>query len=291
MTSIDTALRDAAAMLSAAGIENPRLEARLLAAHVLDFSPAQVFARADQDMENACRAAFDAVVARRCAGEPIAHITGSREFWSLDFQVSAATLVPRPDTETVVELAMDLHRMRTHPSTILDLGTGSGCILLALLTCFPEAMGTGVDVSAEACAVARENACKLGLENRTDIVNASWADSIASGFDLIVSNPPYIPSADIAGLAHDVRDHEPLAALDGGADGLDAYRALLPLCAVSLSYTGVLVVEIGIGQEADVTQLAIAAGLSPGPSRRDLAGVERALSFYKKGVGITGGTG
>ena len=291
MTSIETALRDAAAMLSAAGIENPRLEARLLAAHVLDFSPAQVFARADQDMDDACRDTFDAVVARRCAGEPIAHITGSREFWSLDFQVSAATLVPRPDTETVVELVMDLYKVRAHPRTILDFGTGSGCILLTLLTCFPDAAGTGIDVSADACAVARENARRLGLENRTDIGNASWADGVASGFDLIISNPPYIPSADIAGLAPDVRDHEPLAALDGGADGLDAYRALLPLCAVSLSDTGVLVVEIGIGQEADVTQLAIAAGLSPGPSRRDLAGVERALSFYKKGVGITGGTG
>jgi len=291
MTSIESALRDAVAALSAAGIDNARLEARLLAAHVLDLSSAQVFARADRNMEKDRRATFDAAVARRCMGEPLAHITGSREFWSLEFHVSAATLIPRPDTEAVVDLAVDLHKARPHPRTVLDLGTGSGCILLALLTCFPEATGTGIEMSADACAVARENVRTLGLEKRADIVHASWADRMASGFDLIVSNPPYIPSADIAGLARDVRDHEPLSALDGGADGLAAYRTLLPLCAAALKDTGIIVVEVGIGQGADVAHVAAAAGLFAGPSRRDLGGIERALSFYKKGVGIAGGTG
>jgi len=291
MTSIDTAMRDAVAALIAAGIDNPRLEARLLAANVLGLTPAQVFARADQNIDDDGRSAFDAAVALRCAGAPLAHITGSREFWSLDFHVSAATLIPRPDTETLVDLAIDLHKSRPHPDSVLDLGTGSGCLLLALLTCFPEAKGTGIDVSLDACRIARQNAHGLGLEKRAEIVNASWSSGIASSYDLIVSNPPYIPSADIAGLDREVREYEPLMALDGGADGLDAYRALLPLCASALKKSGVLIVEIGIGQSADVSHVAEIAGLSPGPSRRDLGGIERALSFYKKSVGIAGGTG
>lgn len=291
MTTVAALLGDAEVALADAGVDNARAEARLLLAHVLAFTTAQVFSRSDLEIDNEKQAAYSGVVARRCEGAPLAHITGMREFWSLGFQVTPATLIPRPDTETLVELALDVFKDRAQPKSVLDLGTGSGCILLTLLTCFPAATGTGIDISADACNVARANARALGLEERTVIDEASWTDGIAGTYDLIVSNPPYIPSSDIAGLSRDVREYEPLRALDGGADGLDAYRALFSVVEQVMTSDTVLIVEIGIGQAVDVKAIGEQAGLGVGATRHDLAGIERALSFYKKGVGIAGVTG
>lgn len=291
MTTIGAALDEAVKTLKRSGIDNARTEARLLLAHTLGLSSAQVFNRVDEDVDDTGLQAFHTGVKQRATGTPLAHITGKREFWSLDLQVSPATLIPRPDTETVIELALEIYKKRPHPKKILDLGTGSGCILMGLLSCFPEAVGCGIDISGEACRIARRNAQALGLDPRCVIIEASWASGIDEKHDLIVSNPPYIPSADIGRLERDVRDHEPLSALDGGADGLDAYRELLPLADKSLAGDGVLIVEVGIGQAADVLGLATHTGLFPGPAKRDLAGIERAISFCKKGVGIPGATG
>lgn len=291
MTTVGEALTEGAAALSEAGIENPRNEARLLLGSVLALTPAQVFARTDARVGTDELKAYYERLSGRCRGKPLAHITGMREFWSLAFAVSPATLIPRPDTETLIELAEEIYAGRPSPSSVLDLGTGSGCILLALLSCFADATGVGVDVSAEACRIAQENAESLGLQGRVEIREASWTDGIDERFDLIVSNPPYIPSADIAKLDRDVRDHEPLAALDGGQDGLDAYRSLMPLAATALADDGVVIVEAGIGQADDIARIAARAGLDETGRRCDIAGTQRAISFCKKGVGITGATG
>ncbi len=291
MTSVGAALTEGTAALAKAGVETPRAEARLLLGHTMALTPAQVFARTEDNVGSDQLAAYYACLGERCQGKPLAHITGRREFWSLDLAVSPETLIPRPDTETVIDLARDVFRSRAAPMSILDLGTGSGCILLALLTEFEDATGIGMDSSPDACRVAAANAESLGLATRTEIVEASWSDGLNGAFDLIVSNPPYIPSADIASLDAGVRDHEPVAALDGGADGLDAYRSLIPAAVTALSANGVLIVEIGAGQSAAVSEIAMALDLSKGPWRADLGGIERAVSFYKKGVGIPGTTG
>ncbi|WP_376707868.1 peptide chain release factor N(5)-glutamine methyltransferase [Bradyrhizobium semiaridum] len=224
----------------------------------------------------------DEAIRRRLAGEPVARIFGFKEFWGLPLQLSAATLVPRPDTETVVERALELIRADGSSDRrlrIADLGTGSGAILLALLSELRNAHGFGTDISVQALQTATQNAKQLGLAERATFTIANYAGGLAGPFDLIVSNPPYIRSADIAGLAVEVRDHDPRAALDGGTDGLDAYRTLISQSACLLVPHGVLVVEIGQGQESDVEALMTAAGLSPtGPPKADLGGIPRAVS-------------
>ena len=209
-----------------------------------------------------------------------------REFWGLPLALSAATLVPRPDTETLVELALEMLRgcpAPLHPLRIADLGTGSGAILLALLSELPDAIGLGTDISVAALATARSNAVQLGVADRADFIACDYAAALSGPFDLVVSNPPYIRSADIAGLATEVRNFDPLAALDGGPDGLDAYRALIPQAARLLAPQGVLAVEVGQGQHGDVRALMTAAGLAPeGPAKADLAGIRRAVAGRKK---------
>src|SRR3954471_9068312 len=215
---------------------------------------------------------------RRCGGEPVARILGCKEFWGLPLQLSAATLVPRPDTETIVELALEMPRAVTrsdHRFRIADIGTGSGAILLALLSELPDGYGVGTDISEAALRTARTNAANLGLADRAGFVACCYAAALSDGFDLIASNPPYIRSAEIAGLATEVRDHDPLDALDGGADGLDAYRAIIPQAVGLLAERGALVVEVGHTQSEDVRQLMSAAGLTIDvPAKIDLAGIE-----------------
>ncbi len=222
---------------------------------------------------------------RRLAGEPIARILGQREFWGLPLKLSAATLVPRPDTETVVELALEMLRAGPHATRrprIADIGTGSGAILLALLSELPEAHGVGTDISTIALQTAHNNASDLGLGSRACFVACDYAAALSGPFDLIVSNPPYIRSADIGGLAREVRDHDPLAALDGGVDGLDAYRALIRQAAQLLEPNGALVVEVGQGQSSDVQGLMTGAGLiRERPAKPDLAGIGRAVAARK----------
>jgi len=282
MTTLDDALRDATLVLTQAGLEQPRAEARALLAHLLNLTSAQILIGGDSPIEASALARFQESVSQRCSGMPLAYITGSREFWSLPLQVSSATLIPRPDTETLVELVLEHFRNCAPPRSVVDLGTGSGCLLMALLTEFPDARGLGIDISADALRVAQANAAMLGLDARCDWRAGSWTEVLSDTHDLIVANPPYIPSDDIASLQIDVRDFEPIGALDGGADGLDAYRSLLPAAKKALAEDGVLAVEIGIEQGGDVTAIALACGLVPGPVRCDLSGIERSLSFYRK---------
>ncbi len=212
MTSVDQALLEAKAKLEAAGIDKARAEARVLLAHTLGLSAAQILMRGDDDLEAGSLRSFLNNVVRRADGMPLAYITGTREFWSLPLKVTPATLIPRPDSESLIELAVTLFKGRTVPETILDLGTGSGCLLLALLTEFKESKGVGVDISTEACHVAKANAATLELDDRSDWVTGSWSDLSLGRYDLIVSNPPYIRAGDIAAL-DDVRDWA--CALDG----------------------------------------------------------------------------
>ncbi len=291
MTLIRDALEAATHTLGQAGIDGARAEARLLAAFVTGLTPAQIFSRDDASFSEADAARFDAVIRRRAGGEPAAYITGVREFWSLPFKVTPATLIPRPDTESVIELAAQLFAARTPPYDILDIGTGSGCLVLTLLHIYPEAQGVGTDISALGLSVAAENAATLGLAHRVHMISGAWLAQQRGPFDLVVSNPPYIPSSDIDGLEATVRGFEPLSALDGGADGLDAYRHVLAEAADVLRDDGWIVLEVGIGQAAFVSEIARDCGLSAGPRHHDIAGIERALAFHKKSVGIPGGSG
>lgn len=213
---------------------------------------------------------------RRTAREPLALILGHREFWSLDFRVSRDTLIPRPESETLIEAAVAAFADRPTPATMLDLGTGTGCLLLACLSDFPAAFGIGVDRAAAAVALAARNAVELGMAQRAAFVCADWASPLQTRFDLILSNPPYIATSDLSGLMPEVRHYEPRAALDGGPDGLAAFRCLLPQLPRLLNPEGVAVLELGAGQARTVCELACGTGLA-GELRHDLSGTARAI--------------
>ncbi|MES1149457.1 MAG: peptide chain release factor N(5)-glutamine methyltransferase, partial [Bradyrhizobium guangdongense] len=268
-----------------AGIESPELDARLLAGAALGLDLTGLIAQAARALTAAEALRLGQYAQRRLAGEPVARILGTKEFWGLPFQLSDATLVPRPDTETVVELALEIIRERpglSHAPRIADLGTGSGAILLALLHDIPGAFGVGTDISLTALRTAKVNATALGLAGRSAFVACSYAAALAGPFDLIVSNPPYVRSADIAELSREVRDHDPHRALDGGADGLDAYRALIPQAAQLLAPDGALIVEAGQGQARKIETLMTAAALVVDrPPKADLAGISRAVAARK----------
>jgi release factor glutamine methyltransferase len=268
----------AATRLTIAGLETPQREARLLLAHVLDMPAAELALTGDRIVTAAQSAAFADFIARREGHEPFAYITGRRDFWSLELEVSPATLIPRPDTETLVETALKLVGHASAPVRILDLGTGTGAILLALLTELPRAEGFGVDVSDAALEIARRNALRAGLGDRVRFGISSWWSHVHGAFDLIVSNPPYIPSADIANLDADVRDFEPRLALDGGPDGLGAYRAILSTAAARLAENGAVLFEVGAGQAGDVAAMMRTSGLPFTAIRRDLGGHERVVA-------------
>ena len=280
------ALCAGAAALRGAGIENPRLEARLLLAHALGVTPEIVLRDRHLPMEVG---PFDALVSRRAVREPLALILGRREFWSLEFAVSRATLVPRADSETLIEACVAAFADRGRVARILDLGTGTGCLLLAALTEFPQAFGVGVDCVAAAVVLAAANAQTLGLAGRAGFVCADWAAPIGGDFDIVLSNPPYIRTDELAGLMPEVARHEPATALDGGVDGLAMYRLLAGVLPRLLAPEGIAVIELGAGQAAAVGGLAAAAGLS-WSTRDDLAGTARALVArrerkYKKPFG------
>ena len=262
----------AAVRLAAVGVEDPRREARLLLALALDTDLAGVLRAAP--LNPAQQARFEALVARRAAREPFARIAGHREFWGMDFALSPATLVPRPDSETLIEAALAAKPDPASVHRVLDLGTGTGCLLAAALAEYPDAIGLGVDASAEAAATARGNLARFG--SRAAVIVGDWGVGLAGGFDLILSNPPYIPAAEIAALAPEVARHDPHAALAGGADGLDAYRAIIADLPRLLAADGVAVLELGAGQGEAVSTLARAAGLAVCTLRPDLAGIPRA---------------
>jgi release factor glutamine methyltransferase len=283
--NVETARRALAARLKSASIDSAEFDARMLLGAVLKLDLTGMITAATRTLTGNEAAELEAFAHRRVGGEPVARILGQKEFWGLPLKLSAATLVPRPDTETVVELALQILRADdalAKPLRIADLGTGTGAILLALLSELPAAIGFGTDISTEALETAYANALALGLGERATFIACDYASGLSGHFDLIVSNPPYIPSADIAGLAVEVREHDPLAALDGGGDGLDAYRALIPQAADLLAPGAALVVESGIGQSGAIEALMAAAGLVPaGPPRADLAGILRAVAGCK----------
>lgn len=266
-----------------AGLDSPDLDARLLVGEATGLDLTGLVRQGERvaTPEEAERLARFAV--RRLAGEPVARILGQREFWGVPLRLGADTLVPRPDTETVVEVALEFLRAeaRPHPR-ILDIGTGSGAILLALLSECRDATGIATDISLGTLRIARTNAAALGLSDRAHFVACDYASALSGSFDLIVSNPPYIPAGDIAALDTEVRDHDPRRALDGGADGLDAYRRIAPESVRLLRAGGALVVEIGQGQDDDVAALMRAAGLTVSePPRVDLGGILRVVSGRK----------
>lgn len=283
--SIESARRALSARLQAAGFEQPALDARLLVGAALGLDLTGLIAQAARHLTSEEAVRLEGYAQRRLAHEPVARILGMREFWGLPFRLSEATLVPRPDTETVVELALEIFRERTIAGgrpRIADIGTGSGAILLALLHEIPEAVGVGTDLSLTALGTAKGNAALLGLADRAAFVACSYAAALSGPFDLIVSNPPYIPAGEIPKLGIEVREHDPHLALDGGNDGYDAYRALIPQAAELLAPGGALIVEAGQGQAADIETLMAAAALSMDrPPKADLGGIPRAVSARK----------
>lgn len=346
MPTIRDALHHGAARLQTAGIDNPRLEARLLLAHALGKDVAALLRDQGSATDEAC---YDALLSRRVAREPFALIVGHREFWSLDFAVSPATLIPRPDSETLIEAALIImpgldpgirtstgttrdagirsgHNdegkavtsiasrtragQRPHPNAgrdmpgddagtggarpsphlasrsasprrVLDLGTGTGCLLLAALSEYPVAFGVGVDRSPAAAHLAARNAAMLGMANRAAFMCGDWTAALGGTFDLILCNPPYIATDELTSLIPDVARYEPAAALDGGADGYAAYRSIIPDLPRLLAPQGIAVLEVGQGQAPTVASLAQQAGFTS-VVQRDLSGIERALVLRQR---------
>jgi release factor glutamine methyltransferase len=274
--TIAEALRDGAQLLAAAGIDNPRLESRLLLADAVGRSAEDLI----RDLTaTAAPSNFEHLIARRAAREPLGYILGWREFWSLRFRVSPATLIPRPDSETVVEAALSLCPDVRATPRVLDLGTGTGCLLLAFLHERPLAFGVGVDRSEAAVRLARRNACDLGIAARSVFLCGDWADAIGGRFDLVLSNPPYVATPDLAALMPDVGLYEPRTALDGGACGLTAYRAIIGALPSLLTPSGAAVLELGAAQFDAVRRIARAAGFEVQP-RSDLSGTPRAMILH-----------
>jgi release factor glutamine methyltransferase len=290
--TIREAVEEAAKRLGAAGVEEPRTDARLLLAHLRSVDRATLLADAREPLGHDELASFRQLVDRRVAREPVAQIIGRKEFWSLDFQITADVLCPRPDSECVVEAALKEvrwlasrlggNRQRGWEGRILDLGTGSGCLLLALLSELPAASGIGVDISMQALSVARSNGERLGLETQASWLCGDWGASIEGRFDLIVSNPPYVTLDAAAELAPEVREFEPGTALFAGKDGLDAYRALRHDLNRLLAPEGAVLLELGEGQAAEVEALFLASGFRSVRRQQDLAGIDRCLILKRE---------
>jgi release factor glutamine methyltransferase len=280
--TVANARRTLTARLAAAHIESAELDARLLMGAILGLDLTALIVSAARPLTASEAERLNDFARRRLCGEPVARILGTREFWGLSLKLSDATLVPRPDTETVVERALEIARGFAPAIRIVDIGTGSGAILLALLSELPDALGVGTDVSFAALVTASSNARDLGLGKRAAFVACDYAAALSGPFELVVSNPPYIRSSDIPNLAPDVRNHDPVGALDGGRDGFDAYRALIPQAAQLLKPAGALVVEAGLGQSQEIEGLMTEAGLKvTGPPKADLGGVLRAVAGRK----------
>lgn len=255
--SAEAILRSATARLTEAGVETPARDARLLLRWVLKTDGAGLAAYLTEPLSTDAQHRFDTAVKRRAQREPLSHITGSREFWGRSFTVNRNVLDPRPETESLIAEA--LHRGPY--GKVLDLGTGSGCILLTLLSEWPDATGTGTDLSPEALEVARANRLNLGLEDRCNLIRSDWYADVTGVFDLVVSNPPYIAADEMAGLSPEVLNHEPHLALTPGGDGLSAYEAIAARAARHLSPNGSLMVEIGPTQSYEVSAVLANAGL------------------------------
>lgn len=280
--AIGELLYEVQTQLAEAGIENPRLDARVLLGNIVDGGEATVFGYPEREVPAVQVRKIRALAARRAAREPMSQVLGEKEFWSLGFEVTGDTLTPRPDTETLIEAMLAwAGRRNGRPLRILDLGTGSGCILLTLLHAIPDAQGLGVDCSAAALGVARRNADRLGLSGRARFQQGNWTDGIDERFDLVVANPPYIPTGDIGGLDPEVARFEPLVALDGGLDGLVAYRRIAQSVGDVLAPDGAVFLEVGAGQAPEVARLLGDAGLADVSVRADLSGLDRCVCGFQ----------
>jgi release factor glutamine methyltransferase len=275
--TIGAAIDDAAAALAAAGLDEPRRHARRLLAATLDLSDAAVFAHPERPLSIVERARVCEALHRMAAREPLSRIVGRREFWGLEMLLSVDTLDPRPESETVVEAVLAQLPQRKCPYRFLDLGTGTGCLLIALLSEYERASGIGIDIAPGAARTALRNAGRMGVGTRALFMVGNWAQAVTGPFDAIVANPPYIATASLAALPPEVRDYDPRCALDGGSDGLAAYRAIAAELGRLLHPGGVFAAEIGQGQAGDVTAVLAKAGLSVIGVAGDLAGIERCV--------------
>lgn len=277
-------LKAAKQRLAAAGTGDPGLDSRLIVEHFSGTTRTQAISGPGQIVDSAALAAIDAALRRRVAGEPVHRILGYREFYGLRLSLSAETLEPRPDTETLVDAILPFARAtaeRLGECRILDLGTGTGAIALALLGAVPVATATGVDISLDALATATRNALDLGLGGRFKALQSNWFEKVSGRYHVIASNPPYIPSREIGNLQDEVRDFDPRKALDGGADGLDPYRVIAAEAASFLEAQGKVAVEIGHTQKIEVTGIFAAAGYTLAGAHRDLGGNDRVLVFER----------
>jgi release factor glutamine methyltransferase len=277
MLNVQEALNQSNDLLSKAGIETARLDARLLIEHALGLSPHESTLKSERLLRAEEYERLQVLMARRAKREPLAYIVAEREFWSLSFKVSPATLVPRPDSETVIETALANITDRGTALTVLDLGTGSGCLLLSLLHELPGATGVGVDRCREALKIARENANQLSLSERASFVCADWSNGLSASFDIILCNPPYISYEDLETLMPEVLNYEPRHALSGGSDGLESYRAVASLISDMLHVNGKIIFEIGMSQAADVSKILIENGLQVIDNKKDLLGRPRCI--------------
>ena len=277
--TILTAIQTASARLADAGVEDPARDARLLVGHGLGLSRVQLLARERDPLPEGALSKIDVLIDRRAAREPVSRIVGRRGFWTLDLALHPDTLDPRPDSETVIDAVLDFLPDRSASLRVLDLGTGTGCLLLALLSELPNATGVGTDISSSCVFTANENARNNSLADRATFLEGDWTDALEGAFDVIVSNPPYIPSGEIDALMPEVARHDPRRALDGGADGLTFYRTLLADLKRLLAADGICAVEVGSGQAGDVVAIAQSQGLSVLDVRRDLSGIERVIAI------------
>jgi release factor glutamine methyltransferase len=278
--SVSEALQLIAQTFRAAGIDDADADARVLAGHALHLDRARLISQSDRVLEAREVNAISGLAARRLKREPVSRILGRKEFWSLALAITSDVLVPRPETETVVEGALDFvvrNGLRMEKLRILDIGTGSGALLVALLNELPNGTGIGTDISRAALEVAQINVAQFGFESRSSLIACDMAAGVQGQFDLVVSNPPYIARGEIASLAPEVRDYDPMMALDGGDDGLTAYRSISADAKRILAQGGRLFVEMGAGQEPAVRELFTNAGLVVGIARNDLAGTPRVL--------------
>ncbi len=280
MTALADMLRAGVRHLADHGIAGARLDAEVLAAHVLGRARLALLTTPPAIIDDAQRARFDGLIAARAKGTPVAYLIGQREFWGLEFGVGPAVLIPRPDSEILIEAVLAAAPGIGAGRSVLDLGVGSGCLLLSLLTAWPDARGIGVDLSAAALAQAQANAQRLGVGQRAAFRQGDWWQALHASdgpFDVIIANPPYIDRQALAGLAPDVRAHEPRVALDGGDDGLDAYRAILAGIDGWLATPGLLALEIGHDQKDAVMALLPPALAGRARALKDLAGHDRVI--------------
>ena len=279
--ALSAVLEDGVRRLRDAGVADAVSDSRLLISAASGLSREDILRDPDAELDAEAVEAIAGMIGRRAAREPLSRILGRREFHSLDFEIGPATLDPRPDSETVVDAALRRAGKSGGDLRVLDIGTGSGCLLLAVLHRLPAATGVGTDIDADAAACARRNADRHGLSDRAEFAVTTWTDGVQGQFDIVLSNPPYIPAADIAALEPEVAVYDPRSALDGGPDGLDAYRAISRRLSALLTPDGAAILEIGAGQADDISAMFGAFGFGLLETHRDLAGRPRALEFSR----------